>query len=174
MDPFTLALVGSTAINAVSSIAGGVAGKQQIGNEAKVADYNAALAQQQAQAAGNVGAANEAASRRQSAAVLGSAAALGGESNIGTGGSEADVLRQSEINQQMDALNIRYEGQLQRRNYNIEAQNYDYQARALRSGENGPLFAGILGAGTQLLGGVGDYTKARGITSWSQLNPFGK
>jgi hypothetical protein len=165
-------MVGSTALSATSKVMGGISDSQQIGQQAKVANYNAQVAQQQAQEAGNVAAANEAESRRRSAGDLGQLAAQEGEANIGTGGSSADVLRQSEINQQLDALGIRYGGMMERRGYNIDAQNYDYQARVLRSGQSGPIWGGILGAGTQLLNGVGDYTAQRKISSWSQMNPF--
>jgi hypothetical protein len=56
-------------------------------------------------------------------------------------------------------------------NADIAAQNYDYQARSLRAGENGPLFSGILGAGTQLLGGVSDYIKFQKLASLRLISP---
>jgi hypothetical protein len=61
------------------------------------------------------------------------------------------VIRQSEINAQMDALNIRYRGQLERKQY-IDQGNLDaYYAKVYKQNANNSIWGGFLGAGTSLL-----------------------
>jgi hypothetical protein len=72
-----------------------------------------------------------------------------------TSGSARHVMRQQSINDQLDALNIRYEGQLEQRGYNAEATNWQNQAGIYRSNAHNSDIGSYLGAGTALLSGVG-------------------
>ena len=59
-------------------------------------------------------------------------------------------MRQSRINDAMNQLNTRYEGQTQSNNYNSQAGLLTYEGSQAQT-------AGYLGAGSALLGGAADY-----------------
>ena len=94
--------------------------------------------------------AKEQAQQRQSNQVFGEQTAAIAQSNIGFGGSAADIQRQSRINAAMDQLNTRYEGQMQAQGYAQQANLLDYQGSQART-------AGYLGAGSAVLSGAADY-----------------
>lgn len=109
---------------------------------------DAAMLKQQGRVASQQATADEEAQRRETRSVMGSQAAAFAEAGIGTGGTAAGVIRQSAINAELDALNIRYRGQLARA-------GLFSQAKATRR-ESGLL------AGAQLLqGGSNAYTQNR-------------
>lgn len=106
---------------------------------------DAAAMESQARVAQSQAYADEQTQRRQARAVLGSQAAAMAEAG---GGIDENVVRQSAINAELDALNIRYAG-------NLRGAGLLSQARAMRS-------QGGLLAGAQLLSGVsGAYTRDR-------------
>lgn len=73
----------------------------------KVGEQNAALTAQQASV-------REEQQRRESRQILGTQRAAIAQSGVGFGGSSADIIRQSETSAELDALNIRYAGVLER------------------------------------------------------------
>lgn len=100
----------------------------------------AKLATMQARAVGQQTVAAEEAQRRSARDFLATQSAAIGESGIGYGGSSAEVMRQSAIDAELDALNIRYEGQVKQQGLKTEAKLAKRGARA----------AVILGAGKAL------------------------
>lgn len=115
-------------------------GTLQQGRDARM---NAALLREQARAEGAAAARDEEALRRAARMQIGRQAAAQAEAGIGTSGSAGLLLDQSAVLAELDALNIRYGGQLRARG--LLAQSRGMQARARASG---------LLAGAQLLTGV--------------------
>jgi len=112
---------------------------------------NSAALDAQGREATRQGYLDEAASRRESRAVLGAQAAAIAQAGIGNGGTTELIVRESELNAEMDALNYRYRG-LQ-------------QGRALKAGAKNTKKEGYLLAGAQLLQGAGEYRNQRSILS---------
>lgn len=73
----------------------------------KAQEQNASLVAQQAGA-------REEQQRRESRYLLGAQRAAIGQSGVGFGGSSADIMRQSSAAAELDALNIRYAGDIER------------------------------------------------------------
>lgn len=123
--------------------------------QATVAKYNAMSSEQQA-------AAREEQQRRHFAMLQGQAVA--GLAQSGTDvstGSNADVLKQNDVNSELDALNIRYQGKMQSDSFknteaNLLAQaNLDRMSASMYSGNAGSaLIGGFFNAGTNLLTGM--------------------
>lgn len=76
--------------------------------------FNLAVAQQNAEIVAQQTSAREEQSRRDSRQVLGAQRAGIAQANVGFGGSQAQIIRQSTTNAELDALNIRYAGDLER------------------------------------------------------------
>lgn len=136
-------IIAGTAMQAIGAI--------QQGNAARgAANYNAAMLDQNAATERQQAGAREDAQRRRAAQVLGSQRAAFAQSGGGMGGSAADVMQQSAINAELDALTLRYEG--------------DLRARGMESQAVGERFAGkqaqrqgYMQAVGSILGGVGQY-----------------
>lgn len=118
--------------------------------------FNAAVRRSQAQATSASADLREEQQRRGARLALGSTAAMLGQSGTGTGGSNADVQAQNQLFAEMDALNIRYEGQLQRHNLLLEAQGEDAaadvshdQASRASKAKGWGFFGALLGAGAK-------------------------
>jgi hypothetical protein len=73
----------------------------------KTETQNAALVAQQTSA-------REEQQRRESRQLLGTQRAAIGQSGVGYGGSSADIIRQSTVSAELDSLNVRYAGDLER------------------------------------------------------------
>jgi len=98
-------VVGGTALSAYGNIQQGKA-------EQKKHDYNATMLRQNAETENQQGNQREEAQRRKAREVLGSQAAAFAQSGGGSGGSAADIMKQSSTNAELDALTIRYESGL--------------------------------------------------------------
>lgn len=136
MDPFTLALIG-TAVSAVGAIQQGRAAEKAANYNAAIADRNAVVATQQA-------AANEAAQRKIDRRRMGAMRAGYGASGVTSDGSVLDVLGDSIAEAELNALNIRYEGDL-------AAQGYGDSAASSRASGKDARTAGYMQAGSSLL-----------------------
>jgi hypothetical protein len=128
--------------------AGGAAfqGAQQanaLNNNATVMGYEGTTAAAQGYQA-------EANLRRRTAMILGNEQAAAGQAGAGYGGSVGRSIKQSALNMELDALNVRYKSQLQKWGYNT-------QAGFLRTAADAAQSAGTLRAGAALLTGVGNY-----------------
>jgi len=131
-------------------IAAGASALSQKKQSDDQADYNnqqAALAEQQGIIAGNQARADEEAQRRKSRQIMGEQAAAMAQSGTGLGGSNALLTRQSAVDAELDALNIRYQGLLKSSALKAQASSLRGQANALRR-------SGNLLAGTALLTGI--------------------
>lgn len=114
---FTLPGLGAVSVGSALGVGGALmsaVGALQAGaNADRVGQYNAAAAQQQA-------AADEATQRRRANALLGQARANAGASGIELSGSPLEVIANSAAEAELDALNIRYGGQVRAERSRIE------------------------------------------------------
>lgn len=141
-------------LSAIATIAGGYSQSQQYKSQAAAANYNAIVGRQQSEAALSTANQREEQQRRVARLHSGELRAAVAESQTGLGGSNADVTRQSEILAEMDALNIRYEGQVQSTGL-LNQSNVDaYQAKTYKKAASNAVTMGYVGAATKLLSGA--------------------
>lgn len=114
MLPLILAVAG-TAVSAVGAIQQGNVASANARAQQDAANYNATIEAQGATTARQQANAREEAQRRATRQFLGEQRAGLSQAGIGLDGSAADVHGQSAANAELDALNIRYEGELDAR-----------------------------------------------------------
>ena len=166
-----LMIVG-TAVSTVGALSSAAAQAQAAENQAAAARYNAQVQENQAtvarynaQSAGEQAARKEEMQRRRFAALQGQANAGLAQSGTDLGsGSNADVLKQNEINSELDALTIRYEGSQARDSYYNTASNFMSQAELSRmnaamyqNNASNAMVGGFFNAGSNLLSGMTKY-----------------
>jgi hypothetical protein len=134
-----LAIVGGL-ISAVGSVAQGAAA-------ARAANFNAAVANQNAKIAQDQGYENEAQQRRLNARKLSAANANIGVSGVTAEGSPLDVLGEVASAGEYDAQQIRYGAAIKSLNYRTQAQQYKEEAKS-------SMTAGFIGAASSLIGGA--------------------
>ncbi len=137
------AAVISAGVGAVSAISAGQSQKNASEYQAQVADQNAKLAVR------NAGAQEED-QRRRARQFQGRQLAAIGESGAGLSGSTADLFRESLFSSEMDALNIRYEGELGKTSFNNEANASRFNGKVAQN-------SSYMSAASSLIGGVGSY-----------------
>jgi hypothetical protein len=134
---------------AVGAIAGAASSARQ-GQQAKVAaEYNAKLDEQQAAASASASYRDEETQRRAAGQLKGKQRAAIAASGGGYGGSNGLLMDQSDAAAELDALNIRYGGQLRSQGLLSNAKMTRLQGGNARSQAN-------LQAGGQLLRGASD------------------
>lgn len=153
-------IIASAATAAIGSIKQGQAQKAQYDAQANAAEYNATVARQNAQVAGAQASAQEEQQRRKFRALQGEAIAGMAQSGTALDGSNADVLRQNAVANELDALTIRYEGQMKSRGLNAQADLDTLNAQASRRAGRDARTAGYINAGAQLLSGGSKYYAA--------------
>lgn len=141
-DPVTWMVVAATALKAGGTIMETQSARSEADTEAKVAGVNADLASSQAGQA-------EDAQRRQNREVLARQRAAVGESGFTSGGSFQKVEEQSAVEAELDALNIRYGGQLRRQGSLVQRDTAKARGKAITR-------SGYMKAAGQLLGGGAD------------------
>lgn len=133
----------------------GVASALQSGRSAqKAAEYNAAVARQQAETTRAIYGEKEQQQRREAAFIVGKQRAAGAQAGLGLGGSFADVADQSGVMAELDALNIRYTGEMEAKGLLSKAGLYSMEGSTARSGS-------YLRAATTALSGYADYSRGR-------------
>ena len=135
------------------------AARYQADYQNQVAQYNATVAKNQADVANQETNSQEELHRRRVAQIQGEAMASIAQSNTGFGGTNADILKQNAINAELDALNIRYEGQNRANGFLAQSQLDQYGGQqALAMGDitaKNAQSAGKWNAATSLLSGLG-------------------
>lgn len=160
-DPLTLAMVASSAASAVGAIQQGQAQKAQAESQAQANEYNAKVRQMQASVEREQTARREEQQRRKSRQVLGAQRAAISQAGIGLMGSALDIEEQSGINAEMDALNIRYEGERNAVGMLNDAQLENYYADANREAGSNAMKGAYLSAGASILSGTSSYYTAK-------------
>lgn len=141
-------MAASAGLGAIGSIQQGFASRQQ-------AEYNAQVAEQNAAAARAQAALDESTSRKKSSMVLGAIRARAAANTGDVSGSALDVLADSASEAELEALTLRYQGEVKARQMESEA------AIERRRGKNA-ILEGFVGAGTRLLTAGGYALKAYG------------
>lgn len=121
--------IATAAVGAIGAVQQGKAQAASYKSEQQAANYNATIQAQNATVARQQANAREEAQRRQARQVLGEQRAALSQAGIGLGGSAADVYGQSATNAELDALNIRYEGDLQARGLLAQSQLSTYEGK---------------------------------------------
>lgn len=164
----TALLVASTAVSAVGAVASGLSQSAAYKRQSQMDQFNAQLAEanaantmKQAEAERSVANQQEDQQRRRARQIIGAQAAAGAQSGVGPGGSQALALEDSATQAELDALNIRYEGQMRARATEFQSQNYSNQAASFRmqAGQNranasSAKVGGFINAGAGLLKGA--------------------
>lgn len=158
-------------------------GKEEAANlktQAKIAARNASLLRGQASLARQHAGAEEEAQRREAKRVLGTQRAAVGQSGIGFGGTAGMLLEDSAVQAELDALNIRYGGELQASDLLEQAGMSDVESRILKKNAKSAKRAGLMNAATSLLQGgaqayssglLGKSTKTQGQKTALTNNP---
>lgn len=140
-------------LQAVGAIAQGNAQAAQYDAQATATRYNADMQRRQAEAVGQQTAAREDLQRRQARQVLGQQIAAGAQSGVNiTTGSPADMFRASLYDAEMDALNIRYDGEMNRIGLLNQSKLSDWEADVANINSKTARRAGYLNAATALTG----------------------
>lgn len=158
--PF-LPIIGA-GLSAVGALSQAQAASNAAKSQADAATYNAIVAQQNAQRSLEESAAEQAAQHRQARRILGEQRAAIAQSGTGFGGTNADLIEQSETLAELDMLNIAYAGQSRARAYQQQSQLDLLEASSARARAKSEKMAGYFGAGRSLLGGFSDYARGRG------------
>lgn len=171
MSGIEIALLASSAVAAAGSVYQGVTASQNASAQAAAANYQAQVNERQAEVAkynaqsvAQQAAAKEEAQRRHFAMLQGQTYAGLAQSGTDLGsGSNLDVIKQNELNSELDALNIRYEGGQKAASYTNTATNLLEQADLNRmsaaqaqNNASSAMIGGFFNAGSNLLSG---YTK---------------
>jgi len=161
-EPITIAMVASTAFQAIGAIQQGQAAKAEADYNAQIAEQNAAITRQQTEAAVDK-------QDRERRLRAGAARAGAGASGIGIE-SFGDVLSSSAMQEELDLLTLKSDGLLQERNFKNEAtlsrtrgknaqkQGYMKAASAVLGGASGMMGGG--GGGPATYSGSGSYNPA--------------
>jgi hypothetical protein len=144
-------------VAAVSSIQQGNQAYASQKSEQYARESNSQLLQMNASAAGQQAAAREALLRRRAASMQGEARAGIASTGTAISGSNLGLLEQSAQEAELDALTIRYEGEMERRGLMAQAAQEAYQARAAGKNAKAARKAGFIGAATSLLAGASTY-----------------
>ena len=119
-------------MEAVGSIVKGNAQAAGYNAQAQANYYNAQVMQQNARVATEQANAREELQRRRFGELQGQAIAAAAQSGAGMEGSNADVLKQNAINAELDALTIRYEGEMQARGLLAQSELEQFRAASTR------------------------------------------
>lgn len=156
------AAAASAAVGAYSAYQGGQTAKANARSQQDAANYNAEIAAQNAAVARQQASAREEAQRRQARQVLGEQRAALSQAGIGLAGSAADVYGASANAAELDALNIRYEGELDARGLLAQSSLSNFEGQVAGRNARTAGQAGYLNAASTLLAGASQsYAYAR-------------
>jgi hypothetical protein len=149
-------------LGAIGALSSGLSNSANMQAQANAYNYNAEIQKQQAQVAGEAATSNAAAEYRQSQQAIGEERASLSQAGGGWNGTATNVLNQSAVNSEIARQNTLYNGAVQANNYNAQAQMTQWQGNVAQANVNQGMFAGILGAGANLMGGQG-YRSSGGL-----------
>lgn len=148
-------LVAGTALKAAGAAADARARSDSLNADATAHDYNADRLREQAEIVQQQAGVREDAVSRKGRAVMGmQRATLAGSGLDSSTGSLALVQEQSADNAGLDALMIRYQGNLEARGINAQATLEQYQGRVSRANAQAARRGGYIGVATSLLQGA--------------------
>lgn len=168
MIPFLLAGLG-----AFSAYSQSQTNANSAESAANAAAYNAIIDKQRADVALQQAGANESMQRRKSAMILGEAASSMASSGIAMEGSPLDVYEQSATSAELDALNIRYGGQLQAQGFEAQRNLDLYSEQVARANATSLRKGGMLAAGAAALSGFASGQMMSAQTDYYKARPNG-
>jgi hypothetical protein len=146
------------AVSTYGAIKQGQAANAQAKAQADAQEYNAQVQRNNADTALAQANSAEERQRREFGQLQGQAIAGIAQSGTGFGGSNADVLKQNAINNELDALTIRYGGQTQSQGLMAQSELDRFNANASRQAGKDAMTAGYINAGASLLNGASNYS----------------
>ncbi len=155
--PLGAMLAASAAVSAVGAIQQGMAAQAQAKSAQDAANYNATIKRQQAASELQQANAREEQQRRGTRQVLGEQRAALAQAGIGLGGSALDIEKQSADRAELDALTMRYEGDLRAKGLLAAAEGAEYEGRAAIAAGQNAMTGAYLSAGASLLSAAGSY-----------------
>ena len=147
----------STAVSVIGAMQQGQAQSASANAQAQAQDYNATVARNNAKVVSEQANAQEEAQRRHFAVLQGQAVAGIAQSGTGFDGSNADLLKQNAIANELDALTIRYQGENQAKGLMAQSQLDTYSAGVSRSNADSAVTGSYFNAGANLLSGAAKY-----------------
>jgi len=139
---------------AYSSIQQGKAQSAQYKSQQQADLYNAKVQEQNAATIRQQASAREETQRRQARQILGEQRASLAQAGIGLEGSAADIYGQSAANAELDALNIRYEGELEAGGLLAQSKQSVFQSEVSGLNAKTAQRAGYTNAATGILSGA--------------------
>lgn len=146
-DPVSGAMIVAAVISAATAASAA-------DNQRKIQNRNADQQELDAEGATKRAVIAEEEQRGRARSIIGDQLAIGGETGTDLNGSRADMLRESIYNAEVDALNVRYAGQL-------EAAGMADKAAMLRADGSQQQSAGYLNAAGTLVRGYGQYNAGK-------------
>ncbi len=159
-------LAAATGMGAYSQYQQGRAQEAQYNAQAQAADVNARIARQNAETVAQQAGAREDLQRKQARQVIGRQLAATAESGVHLNGTAGDLLEESMGNAELDALNIRYEGEVNRTGLLNQANMFDYEAKINRGNAKQARRQANVSAATTLLSGGYQLGKAGGFSGF--------
>ncbi len=150
-------MIASTVMSAISAIQQANSQSAAYKSQQQAADYNAAILTQNAASERAAANQREEAQRREARQILGSQRASFAQAGTGLSGSAADVMAESATNAELDALTLRYEGDMRARGLLAEAEGEKFQGRVAGANAKQAKTAGYMNAVGSILGGAGNY-----------------
>jgi hypothetical protein len=162
MEPVSATLAAGTALKAVGALHSGYSQSAQAKSQATAAEFNRDLANQNAATTSAQAGLREEQMRREARQVQGAQRAAVAEGGTGFVGSNLDILNQDAVTASLDALNTRYEGQLQSTGYRNDAITQDYQAKGFKKQAKAAKVGAWLSAGSAIIQGASSYASGGG------------
>lgn len=158
--PALWASIASTAVSVVGAISQGEQASAQAKAKAKAEEYNAAIARNKAESSRAIASQKEDAQRRRARLIIGQQRASDAGSGFLATGSVADSEMQSMVNAELDAMNIRYQGDMEAKGYLSQAGMSEFNADNYGIAASNATNSGYLGAASSMLSGASKvYTK---------------
>lgn len=152
--------IGSTIMGAAGQIQQAQSTAAANRYQAKVADMNAQISEKRAKDALERGAKEEQQKRRENQQLLGKQQAAMAANGVDlTFGSPLDVIVDSSVLGELDALTIRTNAYREEYDYRVQAANQRAQGTMSRGAADSALAGGYLGAAGTILGGAGNAYK---------------
>lgn len=146
-----------------NTLAEGRQQRKEIDAQREIENFNIRNARQNAQLTAQQTSAREEQQRREARQLLGTQRAAIAQSGVGFSGSSLDIMRQSTTNAELDSLNIRYAGDLERHGILNEIEMREYNARLLKlRGKQVMRMRWGAAIGNLFGGGSGGYGKSGG------------
>lgn len=156
-DPVTLTVlaVGGVLLGAAGTTFGAISASQQAKSSAALANANAAAAERDATWAKEQARYNEDLARVHARKVRGSQRAGIGASGLDFSGSPLDLLEETAVQSEIEALAIRRQGEFATGSSQFSAAGSRLQANAYSKQAGTALTTGLISAGSQLASGIG-------------------